>query len=324
MGYFRRMIFCASCCLVAVTFLIAQCKEYWQFLLCQGFAVRLAAGMIFGPMLSVIGHWFQKKRGMALGFLALGSSVGSTIFPITARRLISAVRFQWTMRVLGFIQLAALIVTNLTVERRLPPKEASGPFISLKAFRFLPYATYCTATFVAFLGLYTVLTFIDISAVAAGISNDFSFYLVSIANASSGFGRIGGGILADRFGPLNVMILSTFVAAVLTYAWPFAASKGAFVVIAVLYGVASGVYVSLLPAPVMAMGQMHDVGLRIGMSTTILALGILGGPPIAGAINQATGGFKDAGYYASSICVFTAVLLILTRQLGLKKLRGRY
>lgn len=45
-----------------------------------------------------------------------------------------------------------------------------------------------------------VLTYIDVGAIAAGISPDFSFYLVSIANASSGLGRIMTGIAVDKFG----------------------------------------------------------------------------------------------------------------------------
>lgn len=56
-----------------------------------------------------------------------------------------------------------------------------------------------------------VLTYIDVSAIAVGISPDFSFYLVSIANASSGVGRILTGVTADRFGmrffPLTVAIV---------------------------------------------------------------------------------------------------------------------
>ena len=47
--------------------------------------------MIFGPSLTVVSHWFNKKRGMALGLLSIGSSVGGTIFPIAARNLIPAV-----------------------------------------------------------------------------------------------------------------------------------------------------------------------------------------------------------------------------------------
>ena len=46
----------------------------------------------------------------------------------------------------------------------------------------------------------TVLTYIDVSATKAGVSEDFSFYLVSIANASSSLGRLGAGILTDKYG----------------------------------------------------------------------------------------------------------------------------
>jgi hypothetical protein len=48
--------------------------------------------------------------------------------------------------------------------------------------------------------VYIVLTYIDLGAVQAGISPDFSFYLISIANVSSEPGRIMTGIVADRVG----------------------------------------------------------------------------------------------------------------------------
>lgn len=54
----------------------------------------------------------------------------------------------------------------------------------------------------------------------------------------------------------------------------------------------------MLAAPLITMGETHDVGLRLGMFFTILALGALAGPPISGAINEATDGFKAVGYYA--------------------------
>ena len=60
------------------------------------------------------------------------------------------------MRILAFILLAALIVTNLTIERRLPPKPYSGSFINLSAFKSAAYSVYCAAGFATFLGLYTV------------------------------------------------------------------------------------------------------------------------------------------------------------------------
>lgn len=47
----------ASVIQVVSTLLVGQCKEYWQFFLCQGVAVGLASGCIFGPTLAVVSHW---------------------------------------------------------------------------------------------------------------------------------------------------------------------------------------------------------------------------------------------------------------------------
>ena len=42
MGIYKMPIFLASVMLVVCTILVAQCKEYWQFLLCQGIAVGVS------------------------------------------------------------------------------------------------------------------------------------------------------------------------------------------------------------------------------------------------------------------------------------------
>lgn len=55
---------------------------------------------------------------------------------------------------------------------------------------------------------FTVLTYIEVSAVAKGVPDSFAFYLVSIANASSALGRIGAGLIADKIGELlNIKLL---------------------------------------------------------------------------------------------------------------------
>lgn len=113
LGYFKIPLFAASCLLVVATFLVAECKQYWQFILCQGLAIGLGCGMIFGPCMGITSHWFKKRRGIALGLMAVGSSVGGTIFPIAAKRLIAEVGFPWTMRILGFILMLTLGCANL-------------------------------------------------------------------------------------------------------------------------------------------------------------------------------------------------------------------
>ncbi|KAF7304312.1 MFS domain-containing protein [Mycena chlorophos] len=340
LGYFKLPYSISSVLLVAFTILIGECKHYWHFLLCQAFGAGLMCGFIFGPTLSVVGHWFRKKRGIAFGFSAIGSSVGGTVFPIAIHKLIPQVGFAWTMRIVALLLLVLLTFANLTVARRLPPSPQKRSMIDISLFKTKPeYTIYTLSAFTSFLGLYTMLTYIDLSGVQAGINADFSFYLVAIANAGSVVGRIGGGVLADRFGefnsgygdadnlsiagPLNVLVPMTLVAAVMTFAWPFAQIKGALTAVAVLYGIVSGSYISTFALPLITMGPLTDIGRRTGMTLTIAAFGALFGPPISGAILRAPGGsFADVGYYAGGIIICAVVLMLITRQLQLRRQLG--
>lgn len=324
LGHLKVPLFIASVVFVVATFLVAQCTQYWHFLLCQGLVSGLACGVIFGPMMGIIGHWFRRRRGLALGMTAIGSSMGGTIFPIASRNLINVVGFPWTMRILGFIMLAALSVPNLTLRRRLAPKKVSGGLVNPKAFKYAPFTIYCLSNIVAFLGLYTVLTYIDVSATKAGVSEDFSFYLVSIANASSSIGRLGAGILTDRFGPVNIMAPMMVICAIMTYAWPFASSQGSLIAIAILYGVPSGAYVSGFLIPLYEMGDISDVGRRTGMAMSFAACGALAGPPISGAIFGATGGYHAVGYYAGSMILGAVSMMLLVRYLVLGHWCGKF
>lgn len=131
-------------------------------------------------------------------------------------------------------------------------------------------------------------------------------------------GTIETNISRFETGPLNVIIPFTTVAAGMTFAWPFITSKGGYIALALVYGyvlsthlpqagltlrvsASSGVYASMLTAPiVVVLGGTDDVGLRVGMFFTIVAMGALAGPPISGAINNATGNYKATGYYAGT------------------------
>ena len=67
-----------------------------------------------------------------------------------------------------------------------------------------------------------------------------------------------------------------------------------------MYRFSSGAYVSLIAAPMIALGDTGDVGRRTGMYMSVLATGAVAGPPISGAISTATGGYTAVGVYAGS------------------------
>ena len=53
---------------------------------------------------------------------------------------------------------------------------------------------------------------------------------------------MGCGIIADMIGPINSMIPLTLLAGILSMAWPYARTAPSLIVIAILYGIASGAF----------------------------------------------------------------------------------
>nr|GAT46589.1 MFS general substrate transporter [Mycena chlorophos] len=321
-GWFALPAFCASVALVTLTIITGECTKFWQFLFCQGFAIGVASGIIFGPTLAIVSHWFKRRRSTALGIVAAGSSVGGLIIPILVQQLIPQIGFNWTMRVLALLLLFTTGIMNLCLKRRLPPVKTSGGVFNWRAFKFPPFLLYNLSVLVCFFGLYTLLTYIDVSATKAGIAPSFDVYLVSVANASSGVGRIFTGVLADRIGCMTVMIPGTLMVAVVTIAWPFARSLPSLMVVAVLYGFASGVFVGIQAVPLMHMGEMSDVGRRTGTLFSVLAIGALAGPPVSGAIASTMGSYKPVGYFAGSTMLVALGILWYVRYLMTGKIFG--
>jgi hypothetical protein len=82
--------------------------------------------------------YFAKHRGIALGIVTSGNAAGGIVYPVIVRQLLGKVGFGWTVRVLGFINVATLLVVLALMKPRLPPRK-SGPLVEWEAFRDTPY-----------------------------------------------------------------------------------------------------------------------------------------------------------------------------------------
>ncbi|KAJ7712357.1 MFS general substrate transporter [Mycena metata] len=313
-GYYRAPFAAGSLLILLCTFLVPQCKVYWHFMLCQGFGVGIGSGLMVSTMLAVVTHWFQRRRGFAVGVTGLGGALGSTIQPIILRQLIARVGFPWAMRSLGFILAFVLLIANMCIARRLSPVKAPGGLLGLHAFRrSSALSVFAVCTFVTFLGLFAMSTYISSSAIAFGISPEFAFYLVAIANFSGGVGRVSSGLLGDRFGPMNIMIIMTVIAGAATIAWPFCRTIPNITGISIVYGFSSGAWIILIVSTVGQMGGIEDLGRRLGAINTIAGVGALCGPPISGLFADSRLGYIAVGYFAGSALFFAASLIFVSR-----------
>ena len=145
-GYFKHLLVTGSILQLVGIFTTAQGTQYWQIFLSQGVVMGLGNGCIFCPALATMSTYFSKRRSLAIGIAATGSATGGLVFPSIVRQLLPSIGFPWTMRVIGFVQLATLLVACIGLRTRLPPR-SSGKLIEWSAFREREYAFYAAGSF---------------------------------------------------------------------------------------------------------------------------------------------------------------------------------
>ena len=182
----RYLILTASIATILSSFLTAICKTYVQFFFAQSMLVGIANGLTIVTGISCLGHWWHRHRAVALGVLAAGSSMGGTIWPIVYSRLFynPKIGFTWACRIAGFIQIPLVIVGNIYIKTRLPPREP-GPFLDFSAWHNPVFVLFCFSQCVGLMGNWVPLFYMEAIAVQRGVEPGAAFYLITIINAMS-------------------------------------------------------------------------------------------------------------------------------------------
>lgn len=314
-GYFRILLLVGSFLIVFGMMMSSLATEYYQLLLSQGLCVGLGGGCLFAPSVAVVSTYFTTKRALAIGIVAAGGSVGSTIYPIVFRKLQPEIGYPWAIRVIAFIALALLAVSTAVMKSRLAPPKTARKMVDLAAFKSMPYALFTVGLFLTFIGLYVPIFDVVVNAqVSSLVGKDMSFYILSILNAASAFGRVIPGQLADIYGPLEIIVICTFLSAVFAYGWIGIHELGGSIGFAIIYGFTSGAVVSIQASVVASLvPDVRVIGTWLGMTLFVAGLGILIGSPISGVlVDSVTGSFSKAFIFSGSFTSVGGVLFLVT------------
>jgi MFS family permease len=289
-GYFRVLLITGTFLIAFGHMMLSLCEVYWQVLMAQGICIGLGAGVLLLPGVAILSTYFTTKISLALGIAASGSSIGGVIFPIIFRKLQPQIGFGWSVRITGFIILGTLFIPNAVMKVRVLPA-SRRKVIDWSAFTELPYTLFNLGLFLAFMGLFTPFYYIQLFAIERRITNyNLGFHLLPIINAASTFGRIIPNFLADKTGAFNMMVPCALLSGVLILCLLSISSPVSILVFCILFGFFSGSFVSLQPSILVFLSPNRGIiGTRMGMSFTILAISLLIGTPIAGAILDAAG-----------------------------------
>ncbi|ORY83513.1 major facilitator superfamily domain-containing protein [Leucosporidium creatinivorum] len=307
-GYIRYLLCGGTLLYTAGLFGLAYTQNYAQIFLAQGLACGVAAGVIFLGAVSSVSHWFRARRATALGILACGSSIGGVAYPLLINNLLPKIGFEHTVWAYGFLTLGFLLIACATVNTRLPPRK-DGPILDFTVFKQLEYTLFVAGDSLIMWGLYLPYFYTQSYARQHGVDSNIALYCLSILNAASLFGRIIPNYLADTYGAFTILIPNCIASGVLVFAWiGLCKSTAGTVVFAILYGLTSGAYVSMMPVCVASItppDQMNRIGIRIAMAFLTISIFALTGTPLSGALITASN-----GSYVGAV-VFSGVVVLL-------------
>ncbi|KAJ5322337.1 hypothetical protein N7452_010626 [Penicillium brevicompactum] len=281
-------------------------KEYYQIFLSFSVLGGLSACTLFTPSIAAIGHWFNIRRGLATGVACTAGGIGGVIFPLIILFAAPRIGFGWAIRIIALLCAILCTAAQLLLKTRLPPNTKAGASVDFRALKDIKYASTTVAIFLVEFAVFIPMTYISSYGVYKGMDNTIAYLLVPFLNLGAIPGRFLPGLVADRMGRFNVMILTSLVCSILTLALWFEAGSDSTSIIcyAVLFGFWSGAAISLTPVCISQVCATEDYGKRNGTTFTIVSVGTLLGIPIAGAIQELNGG----GYWG--LIVFGGVLYL--------------
>ncbi|KAI0672426.1 major facilitator superfamily domain-containing protein [Trametes maxima] len=287
---------------------LCQKDQVYQVFLSQGVLFGIGIALLFNPSIAVLGHWFRRRRSLAIGLTTGGSATGGVVFPILLEQLIPKVGFGWAVRIGAFILLACLIVSCLTIRTRLPltGRLSFRTAIDVGGFRDPRYTLAAVGSFLLFYGFFIPYFYIQIYANYRGVSPQISKYLLAILNAMNVPSRILPGYVADNVGVMNVFVPAAVICCALILGlWLPSRNAGEIISFAALYGLFSGAFVSLVPSYIATISPREKYGARLGSVYMVIAVAVLVGTPTGGALLKET----DEAHFRTLI-VFCGVMTV--------------
>ncbi len=308
-GSLRLMMFLGAVGLASGYLLLSFTTASWQVPIVYAALMMLGINLL-GPLTTstLLARWFSRRRGMALGIAAVGTSVGGFVFPPLVQWLIDSFEWRSALRILGLGSLlltlpAVWLVANRPADRGLhpdgdAPPASSGPLppplstaALLRERNFWLVAISISLLF----GVYSALLANLVPfALDAGSSADRAAFLISAMALAGIAGKLGFGAIADRVDLRAGLAASMALVITGVLFYIVGGSYSMLLLGSISLGLAAGGMLPVWGALLAVLFGAVNYGRVMGMMNPVIMPMTLLGPPLAGLVHDATGSYTGA------------------------------
>lgn len=227
----------------------SRAGELWQFYALFFLAGVFGGGALSAPLMALVGNWFSRGAGLAIGITAAGQALGQGGVPFSGAFLIDALGWRGAMAAQGIITLAVLLPLALFLRdapgtgtrTSLSDETPSGlPNNVITAWISLAVIFCCICMAVPLMHLVPLIQGRGYEASEAG---GVLFLMLMVAI----LGRVAFGKLADMIGAIPAWLVASGWQTLLVFGFTLFESLNSFYIYAALYGFGyAGVMTSLI------------------------------------------------------------------------------
>ncbi|CAH2312965.1 monocarboxylate transporter 2-like isoform X2 [Pelobates cultripes] len=318
-----------------------------QLYICVGVIAGFGFSLNLQPSVIVIGKYFLKRRPIANGLAMAGSPVVlSTLAPLN-QYLFDEYGWRGSFLILGALLLNCCVAGALfrpigpTVLKSKKQKDKGGDkasagfmetgklkekkeescmqkfnkVLDLTLFKHRGFLIYLVGNVIMFLAFYAPIVFLTPYAKHLGVDEYSSAFLLSILAIVDMFARPLTGIVANTKW-IRPRIQYFFSASVVFNGFchlmcPIAGDYAGLVVYSVFFGLGFGMVCALLFETLMDLVGVKRFSSAVGLVTIVECVPLLIGPPLGGAIVDASGDYRYMFYACGGTIVFAGLFLFV-------------
>jgi len=317
----RRFLVCGIACLAVATASIGWIETPWQLYACYLLMSFGWAGMGVAAITTLIGQWFDRRRGLAISLALNGASFGGVIGTPALVAAIGAVGFASTLLIGAALMVVTLVPMTLLWIGRGPHERVAGAHARSggewtrgRALHSLRFWTVTAPFALAILAQVGILVHL-IALLEPKTGRSIAGVAVAVAAIAAVVGRVGLGVVIDRLDQRLVSALSFLSQAAALVAMTQVASPVVLVSCCAVFGLSVGNVITLPALIIQREFDARAFAMLVGFSTAIGQFVYAFGPGLLGLLRDLSGGYDAPLLVCAALeAVAAAIVLVRARQ----------